>query len=106
MLITIIVCLSAGLVIISVLTVLTRKEKRSGDDAASLVTQDKDIISMDIILKVIGLGHLIEQIRIKAHKITSDKPAGRLKARPGLCAEDHKDVKEYMTFLRRSLIIY
>jgi len=40
------------------------------------------------------------------HKITSDKPAGRLKARPGLCAEDHEDVKEYMTFLRRSLISY
>ncbi|XP_052215313.1 uncharacterized protein LOC127833865 isoform X2 [Dreissena polymorpha] len=94
MLITIIVCASAGLVIILVLTVLTiRKRKRSGPtmdsmkertslttsfvdndyaslfnagDAASLGTHDKDIITMDIILKVIGLGHLIEQFRRKA----------------------------------------
>ncbi|KAH3854195.1 hypothetical protein DPMN_096734 [Dreissena polymorpha] len=35
--------------------------------------------------------------------ITSDKPAGKLKARPGLCAED---ASEYMTFLKRSLITY
>ncbi|KAH3861092.1 hypothetical protein DPMN_024020 [Dreissena polymorpha] len=32
-------------------------------------------------------------LSVRKHKITSDKPAGRLKARLGLSADDHDDVK-------------